>query len=283
MMRTLLVPLAEGIAGEPALDAALLFARRLKSHIRAVWARPDPNLVLSFLPDGFAASGVTREAIEREGLAAANAARSRFDAWQAEHEIAGAPENNRLDACFASWSDPVGEIETLVTRLGRVSDMIVLGRFAAGEVTPARLFDAAVFGAGRPTLLAPRTLPWDPLDHVLIAWNGSLESSRTVFAAMPLLRAARRVSIFAAAEHGSEAASAGELAESLVWHGIHAGPLAIAGAHPPGPALLEAAKRREATLIVMGAYTHSRLRQAFLGGVTSRVLAHAEIPVLLSH
>jgi nucleotide-binding universal stress UspA family protein len=33
----------------------------------------------------------------------------------------------------------------------------------------------------------------------------------------------------------------------------------------------------------MGAYTHSRLRQSFLGGVTMHVLAHATIPVVMSH
>jgi nucleotide-binding universal stress UspA family protein len=43
------------------------------------------------------------------------------------------------------------------------------------------------------------------------------------------------------------------------------------------------AGRNEATLIVMGAYTHGRLRQSFLGGVTRQVLAEATIPVLMSH
>jgi nucleotide-binding universal stress UspA family protein len=33
----------------------------------------------------------------------------------------------------------------------------------------------------------------------------------------------------------------------------------------------------------MGAYTHSRLRQALLGGVTRHVLAHATLPVLMEH
>jgi nucleotide-binding universal stress UspA family protein len=33
----------------------------------------------------------------------------------------------------------------------------------------------------------------------------------------------------------------------------------------------------------MGAYTHSRLRQLILGGVTRHILDNASIPVLLSH
>ena len=48
-------------------------------------------------------------------------------------------------------------------------------------------------------------------------------------------------------------------------------------------ALLAAASKQEATMIVMGAYTHSRLRQSFLGGVTNKILAEASIPFLMRH
>jgi len=44
-----------------------------------------------------------------------------------------------------------------------------------------------------------------------------------------------------------------------------------------------AAETQRATLIVMGAYTHSRMREAFLGGVTRHLLAHAPVPLLMSH
>jgi nucleotide-binding universal stress UspA family protein len=33
----------------------------------------------------------------------------------------------------------------------------------------------------------------------------------------------------------------------------------------------------------MGAYSHSRLREVVLGGVTRHVLANAEVPVLMVH
>lgn len=283
MMRTILVPLADGIDGGPALDAALGFARRLKSHIRVLFARPDPGLALSYIPDAFVAAGLTREAIEREGGRAADQARTQFDAWQSGNGVPAMPPNHRLDACFASWSETVGEIEAVVTQAGRVSDLVAFSRFGAADATAGRGFDAAVFGCGRAVLLAPAELPWDIVDHVLIAWNGSLEASRAVFAAMPLLRAAGRVSIFAAREAEGDRANSAELAESLAWHGIRACRVAAPESGLPGPALLEAAKAREASLIVMGAYTHGRLRQSLLGGVTRHVLEHAAVPVLMAH
>jgi len=36
-------------------------------------------------------------------------------------------------------------------------------------------------------------------------------------------------------------------------------------------------------MLVMGAYGHSRLRQAILGGTTRNMLEKAEIPVFMAH
>jgi nucleotide-binding universal stress UspA family protein len=50
-----------------------------------------------------------------------------------------------------------------------------------------------------------------------------------------------------------------------------------------GAGLLAAASAFEADLLGMGAYSHSRLRQMILGGVTRHVLGHAAVPVLMAH
>ena len=49
-----------------------------------------------------------------------------------------------------------------------------------------------------------------------------------------------------------------------------------------GRGLLAAAREFGADLLAMGAYSHSRLRQLILGGVTRHVLEHATVPVLMS-
>ena len=162
--------------------------------------------------------------------------------------------------------------------------MIVLPRFASNAIQAQRCFDAAVFGSGRPALLVPENLAFDMTDHIMIAWNGSLEASRAVLGAMPLLHLANRVSIFAEPQYDAEGVDSADLVESLSWHGIRAHPVVRqANGYSTGAALIDAATKQEATLIVMGAYTHSRLRQSFLGGVTKHLLAHALIPLLMSH
>ncbi len=49
-----------------------------------------------------------------------------------------------------------------------------------------------------------------------------------------------------------------------------------------GAALLGAAKDFGCDLLAMGAYSHSRLRQLILGGVTRHVLESADLPVMMS-
>jgi nucleotide-binding universal stress UspA family protein len=283
MMRTILVPLTAGLAGEPVLDAALVLARRVNGHIRALFILPDPHAVLAFLPDVILAAGVTREVIERETQEAAAEEKERFIDWRTRNNVPEAADG-RLDTCFATWAEQIGEFEAVVTRWGRLSDLIVIPRPAAGAVLARRYFDAAVFGSGRPTLVVSDKTHFEMADRVMVAWNGSLEASRAVFGAMPLLHLAGRVSIFAAPQYDIEDVDPADLAKYLSWHGIRAHPVVSPkDEHATGAALVSAATEQRATLIVMGAYTHSRLRQSFLGGVTRHLLAHAPVPLLMSH
>ena len=264
MIRTILVPLTAEVSGATLfLDAALVLARRVNSHIRALFILPDPDAAVAYLPVVILATGVTREISERETREAAAGEKGRFIGWRTRNNL---PETagGRLDTCFATWAEQTGEIEAVVTRRGRLSDLIVVPRPVTGSVHAQRCFDAAVFGTGRPTLVVSETLPSDMTDHVMIAWNGSTEASHAVLGAMPILHLASRVSIFAAPQYDIEGVNSVDLAESLSWHGIHAHP--VVGPkdnHATGPALVAAAVEQQATLIVMGAYTHSRLRQSF--------------------
>jgi nucleotide-binding universal stress UspA family protein len=141
-----------------------------------------------------------------------------------------------------------------------------------------------VFDTGRPTLILPKAAPSDPLNHVMIALNSSIEATRAVAGAMPLLRHAKQVSIFTAPAHTDEAIKDLYLGEQLAWHGIRSHYLSLdIDAHSVGAALLEAARAERATMIVMGAYTHSRVREMLLGGVTRHILKHTAVPVLMMH
>jgi nucleotide-binding universal stress UspA family protein len=283
MTISILMPLAHELPTSQVLEAALWLARELKAQVHTAYLRPDPDAAASMIPEMIAAAGVARDAIEREGRQAASAAEARFEEWRDRNGGLAAPANTSK-SWRAMWSEHVGEFEPVVTRFGRLSDFIVLPRPSAGEIVAQRCADAAIFGTGRPTLLVGDTLPTALTDHILIAWNGSLEASRAVFGAMPLLERAKRVTIFTALEYGAEAVDLDDLAALIRDRGIRTPEVIFpTNERSTGTALIMAAETHHATLIVMGAYTHSRLRESFLGGVTKRLLAHAPIPLLMSH
>ncbi len=283
MTTSILMPLAEELPTSQVFDAALKLARDLNARVQAAYIRPDANAAAAMIPEVIMASGVTRDVIERETRRAAAAAEMRFDEWRDRNGGRAKAEGGA--GWSVTWSEHVGEFEPIVTRYGRLSDFIVLPRPTADEIVAQRCADAAIFGTGRPTLLVGKTLPANLTDHILIAWNGSLEASRAVFGAAPLLRLAKRITIFTALDYGAEAVDLNDLAVALRERGANLSPEVTfpPRERPTGAALVDAAESQNATLIVMGAYTHSRMREAFLGGVTKHLLAHAPVPLLMSH
>ncbi len=74
-----------------------------------------------------------------------------------------------------------------------------------------------------------------------------------------------------------------EVAANLAWHGVAA---EVKRLEPDvrslGDVLLEDAREIGADLLVMGAYSQSRLRDRIPGGVTRAILNRAELPVLMA-
>jgi nucleotide-binding universal stress UspA family protein len=70
----------------------------------------------------------------------------------------------------------------------------------------------------------------------------------------------------------------------LARHGVKAeASTTFSGGLSVGDALLARASDLAADLIVMGAYGHSRAREAVFGGATRSLLDTMTVPVLMSH
>jgi nucleotide-binding universal stress UspA family protein len=117
---------------------------------------------------------------------------------------------------------------------------------------------------------------------VLLAWNASPQAARAVACALPFLQSAARVVIMSVGNGPEPAPSAGELAGALAWHGIEAQARHVEqGSRRVRDILLDEAAAMAADLLIIGAYSHSRMRQVVFGGVTEHMLDHAELPVLM--
>jgi nucleotide-binding universal stress UspA family protein len=166
---------------------------------------------------------------------------------------------------------------------GRVSDLLVVARPQGQLAAPQRLtLEAALMDTGRPLLIVPPKAPAKIGSNVAIAWNGSTQASRAVAMAMDFLVTAQSVTILTAKENGADARP-DELRDYLAAHGIKAKIVSVAAKGDAGKALLAAADKAGADLLVMGAYGHSRVRELVLGGVTKHVLQSTTIPALLAH
>jgi nucleotide-binding universal stress UspA family protein len=282
--KTILVPLDESSEAAAPLEVAFRLAETFGSHVTALHVRPDPAQLIPMVGEGMSGAMVEEMlgmAEQRSGERAADI-RAIYDAVRINHPLpeASAPPT---EGATCRWLELTGREEEQVAWHGRLNDLIVMARSAESDGGPSATLNAALMDSGKPLLLAPPAGAETIAQHVAIAWNGSAEAARAVAYAMPLLASARSVTILTAAE-GNQGGTAGqELVQSLAWHGITAQSHAIAPGSHAGPALLGECQAVGADLLVMGAYTHSRLRQLILGGVTRHVLAHAQVPVLLCH
>ncbi|MBE7196700.1 MAG: universal stress protein [Parafilimonas terrae] len=284
-LRCLLVPTAPGIDATHRLDAALRLGRRLQAHIGVAFMAPGPEHVLAGMASLVPMDCATIEAIARGAREAATEGKAVLEAWCRREGVPLVTKAERLDATFVTWTEHAGEVEPLLTLAGRVNDLVIVDRPDPARSFTGRALDTALFSVGRPTLMVGDTIPYDLLDHVVVAWNGSLEATRLISQSITLLHEAARVTVVHARTERFEEARAADLCAYLRWHGIvaEAVNLPVEDETPVGAAILAEAERRNASMLALGAYTHSRVREFLLGGVTRHVIENARIPVLLAH
>ncbi|MGT2478073.1 hypothetical protein ACU4GR_02400 [Methylobacterium oryzae CBMB20] len=119
----------------------------------------------------------------------------------------------------------------------------------------------------------------------MIAWNGSLEATRLIGQSIALLHEATRVTVVHARTERFDEARAADLCGYLRWHGIVAEAVRPAGPGRHAGRRVDPRRSRAAgaSLLALGAYTHSRVREFLLGGVTRHVIEQARLPVLMAH
>jgi nucleotide-binding universal stress UspA family protein len=199
------------------------------------------------------------------------------------HQVFDAWAETVAPTVSAVWNEVEADtVAASVAARSKLADLLVLARpeEADGEVA----LQAAIFETGRLLLLVPSTAGASPGfgRHVAIAWKASDQAGRTVTAAIPWLKHAARVSVL---EADAPASPTHDDAFALLGdHGIAAAPVPVEhGTASVADALLRRAHAIGADCLVMGAYRHSRLREAVLGCVTRDMLKHADLPLFMRH
>lgn len=215
----------------------------------------------------------------------ADSARAHFLMITREQGIAPGELESAGQGPVAGWREVDGRESEVVAEHGRLFDLIVIGRTTADKHTRWQATcEAALFESGRPVLLAPAQPPKSIGDSVVVAWNGSTETARSVALAMPLLTAASRVIVLSVEGWMISGPSGRDMTNHLLRNGVAAEAETVpTSGRTAGEAILDKCRDIQADLLVKGAYTRSRLRQVIFGGATEHVMKHAAVPVLLAH
>jgi nucleotide-binding universal stress UspA family protein len=279
-MRTILLPFYDDDASQHAFAAASKVARAANGCIEGLFVLRRPQL---FDSDSEVVADSYFTQLDEERRRLADRAHERFDACAATHGISAATAS-ASDAPTVTWREIEGMEDQVVGSHGRLFELIVIARQFGNPWLNWRTFaEAALFDSGRPVMLVPATGSATVGERVVISWNPSTETARTIALSMPLLTRAREVTVLTIEGWGVPGPTGKELAQHLV----HAGAPAVArtvkpAGRSPAEATLAECASIGADLLIKGGYTQSRLRQMIFGGATRHIIAHAQIPVVLA-
>ena len=267
------------------IAAAGLLARLFNGHVSVVAPRADFRSVLVGAGGIGAVAPIPYE--DFEGNEEARLEEIRLAAEQALN-AAGIPRRDASalsDAPTGSWIATSEPGDAAIGRLARAFDISVLPRPEAGAAAPRReLLEAVLFDSGRPLLMAPPRELQSLGASIVVAWNGSTESARSVSFSMPLLRQAQRVVALTVDGGMVEGPSGQDICRTLRLNGVAAEAVHISGtSRSPGAMYNDYCTETGCDLMIKGAYTHSRLRQLIFGGATDLILTSADVPVLFAH
>ncbi|HLY54903.1 MAG TPA: universal stress protein [Stellaceae bacterium] len=287
-IKKILVPVMGHLRRSRPLEAAALLSKTLHAHIETLYVKPDLTEALRYATgrEPTAWMDERMDAFTQEVETMAAGAHTAFVGWAKRHgitleEFMKSPRPGPTCA----WRHFTGTPLAAVARLGRFCDLIVLERPSPPAAVQTDVVCAALFGASRPVFLVPPEPPHELGSAGLVGWNGSQEAMRAMTSALPLLARMQRVVVLTiGAPEGDDPGDDRELLDYLACHGVVAERMRMAAdGRPAGERLLHEAAAIGAGLLVMGGFTHSRFREAVLGGATRYVLQAAALPVLLSH
>ena len=287
-IKSIIAPVRGDGKGDSVLSLALAVGRIFGSHIDVlhVHARPE-----DMIPYGVPVTGLFRDTIME---AAGNIAqqeeeqlRALFDAYCTRHSVEVVPvdaPDYPVDRLSMSWREESGKQVTVIQRLGKVADLIVVARPDETAGLGMNSLQTALFDVRKLTAIAPPQGVGEVGRNIAIAWNGSGEAARAVSWALPLLSKAEVVTILTAPDENTPERGHAGLERYLRLHGIKPERRDFkVGRYDIGGPLLEAAAKQGSDMLVMGAFGAQKRHELVLGGVTKYVVEHSELPLIMAH
>ncbi len=265
-------------AADAAADYAIWFGKKIKARLRALYVTDIRLLEGPWIADFSGAIGAQPYSALLPQL-------QEIQREKATTVLAAVEKRCRDGGVACETSYNTGSLAQIILENEGKADIIVLGQH--GEHAPwlagalGSSVERVVRASVKPCLITPDK--FRQIQHVLIAYDGSEESSKALRAGIALAPAlGATVTITTVAALGDEDA-ASETLHKAKQQALEAGVTAdVETLHgDPEAKILELKESIGADLIVMGAYGHTRIREFILGSTTSHVLRKSDVPVLL--
>jgi len=179
-----------------------------------------------------------------------------------------------------SWLRFFGDPGAIVVERARLADVVIL---SSQDSVPS--VSSVALHSRTPVLAVPVSNPnFIPDRSALIAWNGSEPAADAVHGAMPMLDFMEPVQILSV-DHDSEEFPASLVQQYLHHHQIRSDVhwRNAEDRKSIADTIINVSEELGCGLIVGGAFSHSRLREMVLGGVTRELLERSPVPLLLAH
>lgn len=258
-----------------ALEPAIQAAARLDAHLDIVCIGVDQTQM------GYYYAGANAVVMQE------NLHRAQDDAMAIEAAVKARMASETIAWGSETIVAQLGGMGHIVAQRARFTDLVILPKPYGENCGPEdeAIIEASMFDGHAPVIVLPNDASFGR--NIVVAWNQSNEAMTAIRAALPLLQAADTVNItiINPPAHGPERSDpGGALSQWLSRNGVHPEISVLAKTMPRvADVLARHATDIDADLIVMGAYGHSRFREAVLGGATRNMLEKSEVPVFLAH
>lgn len=270
-MKSILLHVHDDDGLESRFQVALDVVRATDGHLSCIQVLPVQDYLVGEPIGGFFPSGQVVDEIQH----IAAKLRERIEGRLQD-------ENVRWD-----WVESMSEVPVALDAASALSDLLIVSQYPGPKELRVRPLPIVTDMAQRTScamLVVPSgtmTIPFDT--PMVIGWNGSVEAAHALRQALPLIAMASRVEIVAVGkddgEFSQEAANL-YLSRHNINSALHQIPVengSIAGT------LERFALEQGASALMIGAYGHSRLREALMGGVTRDLLTSCKVPLLIGH
>ncbi|MEO1240452.1 MAG: universal stress protein [Pseudomonadota bacterium] len=285
-IKSIFVPFFEEKSAISAFRAAVVLAQEYKAHISIIHMRnrPMPPATVYFPLGGVSHEFVSAFQEAEEKLA--DTLKRTFDdlCRGLKIGVVDISDHRKESGVTASWDDVEGELYTDLAGRAMSCDLAVIAT-ASDDTTPMEqeIIESLLFKSGRPVLMCPQSGLAGTPKKIVVAWNGRQEAARAVSASMDLLQDAEDVSVVTVRKSKSPLVHTEEITTYLRLHNVNAvrSEIEIDDDESDNARLDAEVLEQKPDLLVMGAYSHSRWREAILGGYTRHMIHEAKLPVFM--